>query len=42
MFKIKPVRIGRRMITSTYKNFPISRLKELYNGKKKRPKDRNR
>lgn len=38
MFKIKPVRIGSRMITSTYKNFPISRLKELYNGTKKKSK----
>ena len=38
MFKIKPVRVGNRMVTSTYKNFPISRLKELYNGAKKKSK----
>ena len=42
MFKVKPVKVGKEWITSTYKNFPISRLKELYNDKKKRSKSRNR
>jgi len=35
MFKIKPVKVGKEWITSTYKNFPISRLLNKKNGIKK-------